>query len=240
MSFPATHLSLLSRIRSCDVVTRTIARDTLAAVYWAPIYTHVRLTHRLQPADAEDVTQGFFLEAMRRDLFARYEPARARFRTFLRTCVDSFVANTIQAGQRLKRGGGTATLSLEAAELEERLTIEATRTTADPDEVFHREWVRAIMLAALAKVRTRYEVAGRSVHLELFQCYDLVGADGEPRPTYAELARRFSIPITQVTNWLAAVRRDVRAAVLETMRELSTNDEELREDVRSLLGLDLT
>ena len=97
MSFPATHLSLVRRVRSTDADTRARAQDALAAVYWAPIYAHVRLTHRQEPADAEDLTQGFFVEALRRDLFARYEPSRARFRTFVRTCVDSYVANALQA-----------------------------------------------------------------------------------------------------------------------------------------------
>src|SRR5689334_20916021 len=81
--FPATHLSLVRRVRSSDAETRARAQDALAAVYWAPIYAHVRLNHHQEPPDAEDLTQGFFVDALRRDLFARYEPQRARFRTYV-------------------------------------------------------------------------------------------------------------------------------------------------------------
>lgn len=237
MSFPTTHLSLLHRIRSADVATRTRARDALAAAYWTPVYAHIRLTQRIQPADAEDLTQGFFAEALRRDLFARYEPARARFRTYLRTCVDSYVANSFDAGRREKRGGNSEHLSLDAADIERRLTTEDT--VMNPDTVFHREWVRAVLTLAVARLRGLYQSRGRTVRFQLFECYEINPAIGESRPTYAELARRFGIPPTQVTNWLAAARRDFRAAVLDTLRDLSTNDAELREDARALLGIDV-
>jgi RNA polymerase sigma factor (sigma-70 family) len=238
VSFPATHLSLLRRIQSADLATRTRARDALAAVYWQPIYAHVRLTHRLEPADAEDVTQGFFAEALRRDLFARYDADRARFRTYLRTCVDSYVANTFEAERRQKRGGAVAMLSLEAADVERRLTTD--EPMSDVDAIFHREWVRAVIALALARLRAEYESRGRLVHLRVFESYDIEPASGDPRPTYAELAQRFDILQTQVTNWLATTRRDFRSAVLTTMRDLSASDDELRDDARSLLGIELS
>lgn len=232
MSFPATHLSLIRRARSLDVDTRARAQDALAAVYWAPIYMHVRLSHRQAPADAEDLTQGFFVEALRRDLFARYDPSRARFRTFVRRCVDSYVANMLQRERRQKRGGTTSFIPIDAAEVESRLT---SSDTADADAVFHNEWVRSVLLSALARLHERYQVAGRPVHLALFERYDMAESS-EDRPTYAELAAEHDIPVTQVTNWLAATRRDFRAVVLETIRDLTGSEEEFRDEVRGLLG----
>ena len=232
MSFPATHLSLVRRVRSNDADTRARAQDALAAVYWAPIYAHVRLTHRQEPADAEDLTQGFFVDALRRDLFARYDPERARFRTFVRRCVDSYVVNALQAERRLKRGGGASFVPIDVADIETRLTIERDDDASDPDVLFHREWVRSVLVAAIATLHDRYQAAGRGVHLALFEQYDM---SDEP-PTYAELAAEHGIPATQVTNWLAATRRDFRVIVLETLRDLSGTDDEFREEARALLG----
>jgi len=232
VSFPATHLSLVRRVRSNDADTRARAQDALAAVYWAPIYAHVRLTHRQEPADAEDLTQGFFVDALRRDLFARYDPERARFRTFVRRCVDSYVVNALQAERRLKRGGGASFVPIDVADIETRLTIERDDDASDPDVLFHREWVRSVLVAAIATLHDRYQAAGRGVHLALFERYDM---SDEP-PTYAELAAEHGIPATQVTNWLAATRRDFRVIVLETLRDLSGTDDEFREEARALLG----
>jgi RNA polymerase sigma factor (sigma-70 family) len=237
VSFPVTHLSLVRRVRSNDADTRAHAQDALAAVYWAPIYTHVRLTHRQEPADAEDLTQGFFVDALRRDLFARYDPRRARFRTFVRRCVDSYVANALQAARRQKRGGTASFVPLDIADIEGRLTRERDLASSDADAVFHREWVRSVLLTAVAKLRDRYVAAGRLVHLALFEQYDMADSD-DARPTYAELAARHDVPQTQVTNWLAAVRRDFRTIVLETIRDLSGSDQEFREDVLALLGFE--
>lgn len=236
MSFPVTHLSLLRRARSDDAETRARALGALAAVYWAPIYTHVRLAHGQQPADAEDLTQGFFAEALRRDLFARYDPQRARFRTFVRRCVDSFVANELQAARRQKRGGATTFVSVEAAEIESRLTN--ADGAPDPDAVFHDEWVRSVLETAVARFREHCLAAGRPVHRAIFERYDLVASDDE-RPTYAQLAAEHHIPLTQVTNWLAAARRDFRAIVLEILRDLCADEDEFRDEARALLGRDV-
>lgn len=238
MAFPATHLSLVRRAGSGDVATRAVAEEALAAAYWAPIYTHVRLTHRQEPADAEDLTQGFFADALRRGLFARYDPDRARFRTYVRRCVDSYVANALQAERRLKRGGAAALVSIETAEIEGRLTTGADDAAPDPDAVFQREWVRSVLADAVRRLRERYRDAGRVAQLALFERYDLADSD-DARPTYAELAAEHGIRVTQVTNWLAAARRDFRAIVLDAIRDLSGSDEEFRASVHDLLGVEL-
>ena len=235
MGFPATHPSLVRRAGSGDREARAGAEEALAAVYWAPIYTHVRLTHRQEPADAEDLTQGFFADALRRGLFARYDPERARFRTYIRRCVDSYVANALQAERRLKRGGTAVFVSIEAEEIEARLTSDAHSDAPDADAVFQREWVRAVLGDAVRRLRERYRDAGRITQLALFERYDLADSD-DARPTYAELAAEYGIRVTQVTNWLAAVRREFRAIVLDTIRDCSGSDDEFRAEVRDLLG----
>jgi len=232
VSFPVTHLSLVRRAQSADADTRARAQEALAAVYWLPIYSHVRLTHRQEPADAEDLTQGFFADVVRRQLFARYDPARARFRTYVRRCVDSYVANARQAEQRRKRGGDATFVSIDAREVDERLTIEGSR---DADAAFEREWVRSILVAALARLRDRYRAMGHTMQLALFEQYDLAKADDD-RPTYAALAAEHGIPVTSVTNWLAAVRRDYRSQVIDTLRDVTSSDEEFREELRALQG----
>ena len=231
--FPPTHLSVVRRVASADAEVRARALDTLARAYWAPIYAYIRLTHGATREDAEDLTQGFFGESLRRELFARYNPARARFRTYVRTCVDAFVANERKGERRLKRGGGAPTVPLDVAGLEQRLT-----TGEDADAMFEREWVRAVFTMAVDRLRTRCQAAGRAAQFALFERYDLADHDARRRPTYAALAAELGISVTQATNWLAAARRDFRAIVLETLRELCGSDDELRAETRALLGVE--
>jgi DNA-directed RNA polymerase specialized sigma24 family protein len=232
MAFPLTHVSLLERTQSVDPDVRARAHETLAAVYWGPVYAYVRLTHGAGREDAEDLTQGFFAEAMRRDLFARYAAGRARFRTYLRACVDAFVSNERKAQRRLKRGGGTRAVRLDVADLEGRL-----RTESDVDAVFYNEWVRGVFALAIARLRERCEGSGRRPQLAVFERYDLADVEREERPTYAQIAADLGVPATQVTNWLAAVRREFRGIVVDTLRETCGSDEEFRAEARALLGL---
>ena len=234
MPFPLTHVSLLERTQSGDPDVRARAHETLATVYWGPVYAYVRLTHGAVREDAEDLTQGFFAEAMRRDLFARYAPARARFRTYLRACVDAYVSNERKAQRRLKRGGGTRAVRLDVADLEGRL-----RTENDVDAVFYDEWVRGVFTLAVARLRERCEESGRRLQLRVFERYDLADVDRSERPTYAQIASELGVPTSQLTNWLAAVRREFREIVVDTLRETCGSNEEFRAEARALLGIDV-
>jgi len=56
------------------------------------------------------------------------------------------------------------------------------------------------------------------------------------RPTYAELALRLGLSATDVTNELAAARREFRRIVLEALREQCATDEEFEAESRALMG----
>jgi hypothetical protein len=83
----------------------------------------------------------------------------------------------------------------------------------------------------------RCEKAGRKVHFQLFEAYDL--RDDERNLSYASLAQKFGLGQTTVNNYLAATRRDFRRIVLEKLREITATDEEFRTEARSLLGVEL-
>lgn len=102
--FPATRHSIIARIRAADVDSRRDAFGELVEGYWKPVYKHLRITWRLAPDDAQDLTQGFFAEAFEKAWLERFEPGKARFRTFVRVCADRFVMNSRQSSVRLKRG----------------------------------------------------------------------------------------------------------------------------------------
>ena len=111
--FPATRHSAIERIRDADPDARREAFGDLVEGYWKPVYKHLRLTWRLDAEDARDLTQGFFADAFQKSWLERYEPGKARFRTFVRVCADRFVMNMRQSSSRLKRGGGVQMLPLD-------------------------------------------------------------------------------------------------------------------------------
>ena len=64
---------------------------------------------------------------------------------------------------------------------------------------------------------------------------DLVGLDVE---LAHRLAAELGIPVTQVTNYLAFARRELRRLVLERLQTLCATDEEFRLEARDFLGVD--
>jgi DNA-directed RNA polymerase specialized sigma24 family protein len=235
--FPPTRHSVLHRIRSTDSEVRQQAFDALVAAYWRPIYKYLRLRWRATAEDAEDTTQAFLTAAFEKQFFDRFDPQQARFRTFLRVCLDRFVQNQLKAAGRQKRGAGQHVLSLDFENAEGELRHYEPAAPADADQFFRQEVMRALFARAVTEVRDDYRRRGREGLFRLFERYDLEAEDGI---TYARLATETGMPVTQITNHLAAVRRAFRAAVLAHLRELTTTDEEFRAEARDLFGAEVT
>lgn len=227
--FPTTRRSVVLALASADAAERTRAFDTLVACYWRPLYKYARVGFRRSREDAEDLTQAFFTRAFEKESLATYDHAKASFRTFLRMLFDRFATNEWKAGQRLKRGGGEVQLDFESAEAE----IGRESSVESPEEYFQREWVRSVFALAVQRLKECTDREEKRVQFAIFEAYDL---DDDRGVSYRELATRFDLPETQVTNYLAAMRRRFREVVLEALREVTASEAEFRAEAKSLLG----
>ena len=235
--FPSTRLSVIVAARSEDTGVRQQALDRIAAVYWKPVYKYIRLHWLKSKEDAQDLTQEFFARVIEKDFLAGYDPERARLRTFLRTCVDALVANEARAARRLKRGGGAAVLPLDFQLAEHELSPLAQSASGNPDELFEREWVRSLFSLAVEELQRACEKRGKLSHFRLFERYDLEDSE-ERRLSYRDLALEFGLEVTDVTNYLAYVRREFRRIALDLLREMTANEEEFRREARALFGVE--
>lgn len=229
--FPQTGWSAIRAAAGADHRERERALATLIAAYWKPVYKHIRLKWNKSKDDASDLTQSFFVAAMERNFFRSFSPERARFRTFLRTCLDRFIANEEKAARRIKRGGAAQFLSLDFAIAEEEIAL-SSASSETPDERFEKEWARTLFALALDSLRAHLESRGNEIHFQLFERYYL----DDEETSYAMLGSRFGLSPAQVTNYLASSRREFRRLLLDHLRALTASDEEFRREARSLLG----
>jgi DNA-directed RNA polymerase specialized sigma24 family protein len=236
MTFPATHRSVLERIRSDDVAIRTTAFGDLAAGYWRPSYHYLRLHWRLEPEAAEDAVQAFFTAAFEKGYVEKYDPAKARFRTFLRVCLDRFVQNLQKAEAAEKRGGGATRLSLDFPGAERELVEVASADLRDVDRFFRDETIRALFSRAVDELRRVCHAEGRSKVFAVFERHDLAPA---PETSYATVARDLQLTITQVTNYLHLARKRFREIALQHLRDLVGSEDEFRGEARELFGVDV-
>lgn len=234
--FPTTALSQVVAIRSDDPMVREAALRVLAATYLGPVYKYTRLAWKKPEEEARDITQEFFAAALERDFFAAYDPARARFRTFLRVCLDRFISNRIRAENAEKRGGGAVVASLDFAMMERELATAPQGALPSAEDYFRQEWMRALTQGAVQALREELEAKRKLVHFHVFERLDLV--EGE-RPSYADLGVELGLSTSDVTNRLTFARSAFRRIVLQKLRELTASDDEFREEARAVLGVDV-
>jgi RNA polymerase sigma factor (sigma-70 family) len=214
--FPTTHLSLLEATASG---LSSAAMDQVIALYWKPVYRFIRFKFQRNNEDAKDLTQGFFATALQRDFFSRFDPQKASFRTYLRMAVERYAANEYAAAHRQKRGG----------EIQFEPVEEEHATTQSPEQEFEREWRRQLFFLSLDDLRSYCHGCGKQVQFDVFRDYDLCDGD---RPSYAELAEKYEIAETAVTNYLAWARRMLRACVTDRLKGTTADARELHQEMR--------
>jgi RNA polymerase sigma factor (sigma-70 family) len=240
--FPATRWSAVRAARSDDSAERKRALEAIIAAYWKPIYKYTRMRWGKTNEDAKDLTQEFFARLIEKKYLDDFDPSKARLRTFLRICVDHFVANEVKAAKRLKRGGASEHISLDFILAESELARAKVSLTGSAsleriDEFLEREFLRSLFGLAVEDFRKFCESQGKKTYFCLFEIYDLDDA-GPERPSYAELAAQFKIAVTDVTNYLAFARREFRRIALAKLREMTSSEEEYRREARAMLGVE--
>jgi len=237
-NFPQTRCSVIAAARSDDSAERANAMNVLFSAYWKPVYKYVRLKFSKPPEEAQDLTQGFFLELFERDLLSRFDAEKSRLRTYVRLCVDSFVLNEIKHAQRQKRGGNAVHLVLDFPAVEGELDAQTIDPESIPapehfEEFFEKEWIRSLFASAVEELRQFCEVRGKQAAFSLFETYDLFG---DQSVSYAQLAETRGLSVSDVTNQLAWARREFRRFAQQRLRAICATDEEFSRECKILFG----
>lgn len=82
---------------------------------------------------------GYLCPQLETRLLERYDPARARFRAYLRVCLDGYAANAHKPDRRLKRGGAVVWVPLDFTTAEGEIAHHQPAVRPDVEELFYRE-----------------------------------------------------------------------------------------------------
>jgi RNA polymerase sigma-70 factor (ECF subfamily) len=198
-NFPQTRWSVIAAAGSDDSAERSRALDVLFTAYWKPAYKYIRWKFSKAPDEAQDLTQGFFMELFERDLLSRFDGGKSRLRTYIRMCVDSFVLNEIKHAGRQKRGGGALHLALDFPAAEGELNAQTIDPASIPspeqfEEFFEKEWIRSLFSWAVEDLRQLCEIHKRPGAFSLFEIYDL---SGDETWSYAKLAEQGGLSVSE-------------------------------------------
>ena len=210
-----------------DTTHARAALEKLCQTYWYPLYAYVRRRGH-SPADAQDLTQAFFARLLERNWVGRADQQKGRFRSFLLSALNHFLADEWDRVRAQKRGGGVAPLPLQFDTAETRYGHEPADQVT-PESSYERRWALTLLDEVLHRLRSEYEQEGRA---ELFAALHpcLVG-DRTSQP-YAELAVELGVSEGTVKSAVHRLRQRyrqlLRDEIAQTVAESGEVDEELR------------
>ena len=233
--FARTRWTLVLRARGESSEARA-ALGELCDAYYQPVFRFLRREGREEDA-ARELTQEFFACVLAGSGFDKADPERGRFRSYVLGALKHFLADQRKHDQRLKRGGGVAETSLDAASRDDdssplQIPDDSLPT---PEAFFDREWALAVISRAMNVLEQEFVACGKSDHFNTLKPW-LMGE--APSMSQADAARQLGQTegaVKVVIHRLRKRFRDaVRAEISQTLRDPSLVDEELRHLIAAL------
>jgi RNA polymerase sigma-70 factor (ECF subfamily) len=229
-AFPFTHWSLVERAGAEDGTIRREALVALLKQYLPPLKGHLIRRWRADGHRAEDLLQGFLLSrVLESDLIARADKERGKFRSFLLTALDHYVAKQIRHDRAAKRR--PATPGVELGDVGE-----AQESNATPDEAFDAEWARQVIAQTTRRMREACLDDGRRDVWEAFEARVLGPTlDGAEPPANEELAAKLGLDSPQqVSNLVVTGKRVFSRALRAVVGSYELEDREIETEVAEL------
>src|SRR5256886_14741205 len=124
------------------------ALSELCRIYWRPIFLFLR-RQGSNPDDAQDLTQGFFAHLIESRAYARADPDKGRFRSFLLGALKHFVAHARAHDRTQKRGGGMILGQVDTAAIAEADARAVSLQSWSGGRVCERECAEKLLRSSL-------------------------------------------------------------------------------------------
>jgi DNA-directed RNA polymerase specialized sigma24 family protein len=235
-AFLTTHWSAIGKIAADGDTDNQALINELLKRYWKPVYCFLR--HKgYDNEPAKDLTQGFFQEVvLDRELIRRADQARGRFRTFLLSALEQYLARVHRketAQKRIPKNKLVRLEQIDPAELPEPVG-ELT-----PEESFNYAWVSELLDKLLAEVEAKYRAENKILHWQVFHARVLqpILEHAQP-PSLSEICEKYGIKDERrASNIIGTVQRRVRTALKRHLRRSVTGDADVDEELRELMQI---
>ncbi len=224
--FPTTHWSRVARAGDSTALAE------LCAAYWYPIYALIRRKGH-QPDRALDLTQAYFARLIEKGTISAADPARGRFRTFLRADCTFFLADARDHDRALKRGGAVRVLSIDSEDAETRFRHEPAHDDT-PERLFERDWAVSLIDRAMGRLERHYQGS----RAETFQRLKPILTSEPEAARFAQLAVDLKTTEgalrTAVHRLRARFADELRAEIAETLDD--PTPEAIADELRDLFA----
>ena len=181
--------------------------------------------------DAQDLTQGFFARLIEKGDLRAADRNRGRFRSFLLTNCQYFLANERDRAVAQKRGGGRLPLSIDVASAESRYA-RALAHSETPERLYDRQWCLALLDGVFEILRAEYVGTGRADHFDRLKEFLTAGPDAG---THADAARDLGTSAGAVRVAVHRLRRRYREELRRRVADTVGSDPDVEDEIRYLL-----
>lgn len=206
------------------------ALEELCRAYWFPLYAWARRSG-IGAEDAEDHVQGFFVQVLEKELFARADPKQGKMRTFLLTVFRRQVRDEQDKQARLKRGAGQVA-PIDAAEAERWFAAEQ-REEESADHLFDRQWALSVLDQALGRLEQNATRRGQAQAFQVLRPFLL--ADSAALAGRQDAAERLGLSPASFKVAVHRLRAKFREALRTEIAEMQGEDAAVEEELRYLL-----
>lgn len=223
-AFLTTRWTRVSQAKSDSEEGRRALSD-LCEAYYDPVVAYLR---QVQPDRevAREMAHAFFADLLgTAGRIASADRGRGRFRSYLLGAVKHFVFNHHQAASRMKRGGGSELIPLDAPG---SIDI-ADGSQLSPDAAFDQQWARTVISRSLDALKVECRMEGKET---LFEAASFVlngqAERGDQTRLAATCGMSFDAFRMAVSRLRKRLRECVKAEVAVTLDEAADIQEEMR------------
>jgi RNA polymerase sigma-70 factor (ECF subfamily) len=203
----------------------------LCRTYWYPLYAFARRRGH-SPADAQDLTQGFFLHVLENRALSQVDQLKGKFRSFLLACFQNHLSVEMQRANRLKRGGQCEFVSLDLETAENRYRLEPIDFLT-PEKIFEGRWALTLLEDAMAALRRVYVARGKESVFNVLKAFIGI-AESTPGPSYEEAAKALDIGVGTVKTLIHRLRRHYLELVREEVARTVSDPSEIEGEIHAL------
>ena len=208
----------------------------LCHIYWRPIFTYI-FRRGYSEADAQDLTQDFFIRIMDGNLLRSADPNRGRFRSLLMQSLKNFLMEMAAKRQRHKRGGQMRFVSWDTwmASAPAQLALPASKMeTTAPETLFDAGWAAAVAGEALRRLRLECESKGRRRVYQVLHVYLTVERS---EIGYEKVARTLRVTEPALKRLLHHFRSRYRALLREEIAKTVESEANVKDEIRYLCAI---
>ncbi len=213
------------------------ALETLCAAYWFPLYAFAR-RREYSPDDAADLTQEFFSRLIEKSFLASADPERGRFRTFLLTIFQRFLAKEFHHDKAMKRGGGLTKLSFDFSDGEVRYA-DSLIDEETPERIFEKQWALTLLQRVFDQLGAEYAIKSKG---DLFEQCRRFLVNSTAEISYTETAKSLNMSEgalrVAVHRLRERYRELLRAEIAGTIADDAAIEDELMHLRRAIGGED--